>query len=93
VLWYSSPITIAVEGPAAVSVSYERTGDPAFAADGYHLTAPSAAIDRGVWTGLHIDIDGDARPDRCIPDLGADEFISGLDCEHVYLPSLLRLSP
>ena len=64
---------------------------PAFAPDGYHLTANSAAINKGVYAGILVDIDNEARPDGCISDIGADEFITGLECKHVYLPLVLRL--
>jgi parallel beta-helix repeat protein len=59
-------------------------GDPAFADDGYHLTFSSAAIDKGVDAGVKTDIDGDSRPCRLGPDLGADE----ISCR--YLPIILK---
>ncbi len=49
------------------------SGNPAFAADGYHLTASSAAIDGGGASGLLTDIDGQPRMLGMAPDLGADE--------------------
>lgn len=49
------------------------TGPPAFAADGYHLTAESAAVDAGIDIGEIRDIDDDPRPLGAAPDLGADE--------------------
>lgn len=49
------------------------SGKPAFAADGYHLTAASAAVDAGIATGVINDIDGEPRPLGNAPDLGADE--------------------
>jgi parallel beta-helix repeat protein/putative cofactor-binding repeat protein len=52
----------------------DHTGDPAFDADGYHLTSGSAAFDRGVDAGVTTDIDDDARPQGGGYDLGADEF-------------------
>jgi len=51
-----------------------HAGDPAFAADGYHLTAGSAAIDQGGNAGVASDIDGQARPLGAGYDLGADEW-------------------
>jgi hypothetical protein len=65
-------------------------GNPAFAADGYHLTLGSAAIDRGVNAGVAADIDGDPRPQGCFTDLGADEFIASLGCQVIDLPLVLR---
>jgi hypothetical protein len=65
-------------------------GDPAFAADSYHVLAGSAAYNRAVDAGVTTDIDGDVRPDSCSPDIGADELITGLACRRVYLPIILR---
>jgi hypothetical protein len=48
---------------------------PAFAGDGYHLTANSPAIDRGVSSIITDDIDGQIRPVGAAPDLGADEVM------------------
>ena len=48
-------------------------GTVAFAADGYHLTEPSAAIDAGIDAGVTTDIDGEVRPQGNAPDIGADE--------------------
>lgn len=59
-----------------IMVTNEHTGDPAFHADGYHLTSESAAKDMGVDSGIAEDIDGDSRPAGAGYDLGADEFIS-----------------
>jgi hypothetical protein len=84
VLWHRTPITTSAGATASVSVQGQRTGDPAFAADGYHLTAGSAAIDAGVDAGVLIDVDGDRRPIGR-PDLGADEW-----AVRVYLPLVLR---
>jgi uncharacterized repeat protein (TIGR01451 family) len=52
-------------------------GDPAFVdpdAGDYHIGPSSAALDRGVHTGVTVDFDGDQRPVGTRPDLGADEF-------------------
>ncbi|RMF38188.1 MAG: hypothetical protein D6759_01355 [Chloroflexi bacterium] len=62
-------------------------GDPAFvnpSAWDYHLTASSAAIDRGVDAGVTTDLDNNIRPIGQ-PDLGAYEWSM-----QVYLPVLFR---
>jgi hypothetical protein len=51
-------------------------GDPTFmdlGSGGFHLGPGSAAIDAGVATLEDVDIDGDPRPLRSGPDIGADE--------------------
>ena len=45
VLWFGNEANTGGTWPITISHAY--TGDPAFAADGYHLTAGSAAIDKG----------------------------------------------
>jgi hypothetical protein len=61
-------------GPA-ITTSHEYTGNPFFAADGYHLArSDSAAVHHGVDAGIATDIDGQSRPIGKAPDLGADEF-------------------
>jgi hypothetical protein len=76
ILWFGTPTTISRAITATVTTQNQRQGSPAFAADGYHLTAVSAAIDRGVNAGVVTDIDGDPRPVGSGYDLGADEFRS-----------------
>ena len=73
VLWYSNSIAAGGAGNIAVTNAY--TGDSAFAADGYHLTAASAAIDQGINSRATADIDRDARPQGGGYDLGADEYL------------------
>jgi parallel beta-helix repeat protein len=85
VLWYNVPTTVSVAPGGFASVSNELTGDPAFATDGYHVTADSAAIDQGMDAGVPMDIDGQQRPVGQGYDLGADEFWHG-----IYLPVTLR---
>jgi hypothetical protein len=82
ILWFGNGANTGGEG--LIAATHEYTGDPAFAADGYHLTAGSAAISRGVTTDVTTDIDGDPRD--VPPDLGADEYqyLSPL-----YLPIIL----
>jgi hypothetical protein len=51
-------------------------GDPGFidlGMGGYHIGPGSGAIDAGVATLEDVDIDGDPRPLRSGPDIGADE--------------------
>jgi hypothetical protein len=79
-LWHANPITAADN----VTHTGDHTGDPAFAADGYHLTAGSAAIGRGVPAGVGEDLDGDPRP-AAGPDLGADQAP-----QRFYLPLVIR---
>jgi hypothetical protein len=71
---------------ANVTHSNDHTGDPAFAADGYHLTSGSQAVDQGIDAGVDDDVDGDKRPVGDKPDLGADE----LGNQYIYLPLVLR---
>ena len=63
------------------------TATPAFAADGYHLTNTSAAIDAGVEAGVYDDIDAAPRPLGTAPDVGADESpyslaLNGMQASH-----------
>jgi hypothetical protein len=75
-----------------VDHSTDRLGDPAFGTDGYHLTALSAAIDRGEPAGVTMDIDGDIRPLGARADIGADEFNGQpLNWVEVYLPLTCRV--
>jgi parallel beta-helix repeat protein len=64
-------------GAGTISHTYDYTGTPAFlnpALGDYHLGAASAAIDRGVDSGVGVDIDGEPRPAGAGYDLGADEY-------------------
>ena len=72
-------------GAGTINQSGDHSGDPAFAADGCHLTAASAAIDKGVDAGVTTDIDGETRPWGAGYDIGADEFL-----KRIYLPLVLR---
>jgi len=73
VLWYNNGVNTSGSGAIAVTQAY--TGNPAFAADGYHLTVGSMAIDQGIKAGITTDIDGEPRD--AMPDLGADEYLGG----------------
>jgi len=59
VLWFDNQANTG--GPGSVVVQHAVSGDPAFSADGYHLSAGSAALDAGIDTGVTADIDGDLR--------------------------------
>ena len=74
ILWHNVPVTVSQSPTAVVSVKNEYTGDPLFTADGYHLTAGSAALDKGLDAGVMVDIDGEPRPAGAGYDLGADEL-------------------
>jgi uncharacterized repeat protein (TIGR01451 family) len=71
VLWFGNGSNTG--GAGTINVTNQTTGNPAFAADGYHLTPASAALDKGVNAGVGTDIDGQPRPFGPAPDLGADE--------------------
>jgi uncharacterized repeat protein (TIGR01451 family) len=71
VLWYANDANTG--GPGTLTVTHQITGNPAFAADGYHITSASAALDAGVDAGVATDIDGERRPLGSGYDLGADE--------------------
>ena len=83
VLWFGNGANTG--GAGSISAQNVTTGDPAFAADGYHLTSRSAAIDHGVNSGVTSDIDGNRRPMGKGYDLGADEFRFT-----IYLPLVMR---
>ena len=74
------------DGAGTINHSNDHSGDPAFAADGYHLTSDSAAIDAGVDAGVTTDVDGDVRPQGAGYDIGADEFRQWC----VYLPLVMK---
>ncbi|MBN1890036.1 MAG: DUF11 domain-containing protein [Thermoflexales bacterium] len=71
VLWFNNA-SGNTAGPVTVQNATE--GNPAFDLDGYHITAASQAVNRGVASGVDVDIDGDARPLHGSHDLGADEY-------------------
>ncbi len=82
VLWYGNTINTG----GAVTATNAITGNPAFAADGYHLTIGSSAINAGVASGVTTDIDGEPRLSP--PDLGADEYKWWTT--QVFLPLILK---
>jgi len=81
VLWHDVPTKLSAESGSSTTIKNEFTGDPAFAVDGYHITAGSEAIDNGMDAGISVDMDGEPRPAGAGYDLGADELWI-----NVYLP-------
>jgi parallel beta-helix repeat protein len=86
VLWFANGTNTG--GAGSTPVSHALPGDPAFAPDGYHLTAVSAAINQGVNTGVTTDLDG--QPRFGAPDLGADEYWAPGLPKYIYLPLIMR---
>jgi hypothetical protein len=86
VLWFGNGANTG--GAGSIPISHASTGDPAFAPDGYHLTAGSAAIDQGVSAGVTTDMDG--QPRLGVPDLGADEYWATGFPKYIYLPLIMR---
>ncbi len=89
-LWYRNRSTNRGDN---VTLLGSHGGFPAFvspAAGDYHLLPGSAALDVGADTGVRTDIDGDARPQWCGPDIGADELAVAGTCHQLYLPLSLR---
>ena len=86
-LWHSNGADRG--GAGTINHTNDHSGDPKFAADGHHLTAGSAAIDKGVNAGVLVDIDGQMRPAGQGYDLGADEFGASF-LRRLYLPLAWR---
>ena len=90
-LWYSNSIDHTYGNNTRIG-DRNFYGDPAFADPGewdYHIGEGSAALDRGVVTGVRGDMDGERRP-WLIPDLGADEYWPPDVGIRAYLPLVLR---
>jgi hypothetical protein len=73
VLWHATPTHFQADG-ADLTVNNERSGDPDFQADGYHIRTHSPARD-GIASTLDHDVDGHLRDWGNQKDLGADEFV------------------
>ena len=89
-LWDGNRIDHTFGGVETGDHNYD--GDPAFAdpeAWDYHIEPGSAALDRGVATGVRTDMDGERRP-WFVPDLGADEYWPASAFVRAYLPLVLR---
>jgi uncharacterized repeat protein (TIGR01451 family) len=68
-------------GSSIVTGAYNWWGDSSFVdpeGRNYHLDAGSAALDKGLASGVSTDIDGDPRAFGLAPDLGADEGVPEL---------------
>lgn len=78
-------------GTGTFFLSHVYTGTPAFADPlngDYHITAGSAALDRGVSTATGLDIDDEPR--FGIADLGADEYWTPGALQRVHLPLVVK---
>lgn len=82
-LWYNNPSGNTAGAGTISNTNPVPPGNPDFAADGFHLTPSSPAIDQGIVTTVTTDIDGDTRDSH--PDIGVDEFRY-----HVRMPLVLR---
>jgi hypothetical protein len=92
-LWYENGSNTTF-GSNIETGDHNYDGDPAFADPGawdYHIEPGSAALDRGVATGVHSDMDSERRP-WLAPDLGADEYWPPGVSIRAYLPLVLRQS-
>lgn len=87
ILWYGNGVNRA--GGGTYTETGAITGDPQFAADGYHLQPGSAALDAGEEAGVQEDIDRFPRPYQQ-PDLGADEYWPHSALQWLYLPVVER---
>jgi hypothetical protein len=91
-LWYNNDRNTAGRVEAGDLNYYDL--DPAFVDPedwDYHIGPDSAALDRGVGSGVHSDMDGEHRP-WLAPDLGADEIWPFSPSFQAYLPLILRQS-
>ncbi len=89
-LWYGNA-TLDTVGTVEIG-SLNFYGNPAFVDPvtwDYHIGEGSAALDQGVVTGVHTDMDGQPRP-WGLPDLGADEVWPPTAIVRAYLPLILR---
>ena len=87
-LWFNNITNTATFSPALglLNTTNDFFGNPAFDADGYHVTEASEAKNRGVLSFVHEDIDGDFR---IKPDIGADEWPTN-PIYDFYVPFLSR---
>jgi hypothetical protein len=85
VLWYGTRVIFTRKTGATTSVKQGRAGNPAFATDGYHLQASSAALGAGVAAATVTGIDGEPRKPLLTWALGA--------IRKVFLPLVVRNHP
>jgi hypothetical protein len=89
ILWYDNNNDW--NGIGTINTSNNYTGDPVFIDSKYHIGLASAALDRGINTGVTIDIDGELRPQGVAPDLGADEAAPSIQFnQRRFLPLILK---
>ncbi|MGQ9598477.1 MAG: hypothetical protein ACUVWZ_03570 [Anaerolineae bacterium] len=94
-LWYSNTTNVITDTAGCLGGVLTETGHlegpAAFAADGYHLTCDSVALQAGLDAGVSDDIDGEARPQPAgtQPDLGADESPCAVETEFTAVKSAL----
>jgi hypothetical protein len=94
-LWYSNTVNVTTQAAGCLGGVLTETGHlegpAAFAADGYHLTCGSVALQAGVDAGVSDDIDGQVRPQPAgtMPDLGADESPCAVASEFTAVKSAL----
>ncbi len=88
-LWDNVTDTQIVEPGGSVTHIQDYRGDPGFVGGGdYHLTATSPARNRGWFSRVRQDADGEPRDP--LPDLGADEYFDPGSIRQVYLPMVAR---
>ncbi len=73
-LWHANSVTD-TGGAGTINRANDRSGDPVFGPDGYHLGSTSLALGLGVNVGVDDDVDGQTRPQDGGYDAGADEFV------------------
>lgn len=81
------------KGTGTIIRSHDYIGYPKFVdyvSGDYHLLSDSIAIDKGITTGVIVDIDGQNRD--TLPDLGADEHVTIEEDYNItsYLPIVLK---
>ncbi len=87
ILWSGNDTNIG--GSGSSSTAHTVTGSPKLADDLYHLQPDSAAVNAGIVTTLHTDVDRQPRSYQQ-PDLGADEYWPLEALHPIYLPLIMR---